>query len=236
MNAPQQPTAQQPQAPLTALGTLPGMAAAVEATVAPPAQPAPAQSQDDPTKPPPWLKGRLEEEANKATSRLLKSLGLDSVEALQGRLQKATELEQAAMTESERREAELKTLREQAQAAEQYRKLSADLAEQQFATLPPHQQAALLEMDPLARIPFITAFRKAEAAAQASPGTPAPVAPQQPARPPIHNVPPGTPPQPAGAIHTDFDRWRALPAGSIASKLFYQANTASIEASRPRGS
>jgi len=186
----------------------------------------------DPAKPPAWLAPRLQEAKDAATNALLRAAGVAKTEELTAKLARLTELETAQLTAEERSARELAELRTKAAETDRYKQMSSALAEQQFAALPENERAALEDLSPLDRIPYITRFAKARSGSQgvvdpALAISPAPA----PAPKPADTAPPGKAPAPA-VTRSKYDEWQAMPNGTMKA-IFYGQFTQDIESSRP---
>jgi hypothetical protein len=213
-----------PQTPATEAGQPP-----------PAAEPAVNQTelQLEPAKPPPWLAPRLQEAKGTGANEILRLAGVNKAEELTAKLTRLAELEQATLTAEERATRELADLRTRAAEADRYKQMSAALAEQQFASLPENERAAIEDLSPIDRIPYITRFAKARSGAQGivDPALAIPAPAPAPAPKPAETAPPGKAPARSGTS-TKYDEWQAMPDSTIKS-LFYGANTFEIERSRP---
>ncbi len=175
------------------------------------------------------LKNRLDEERAAGRRALLKEYGLEKQDDLKGRLDKLKALEDEKLSTEERNKKQLDEATARAAAGDAATQTAQAAVDALFATLSETDRAAIEAQEPktaaerLRLIAFTRALRS---------GTPAPGAPTPGAPPPATTTPSPGAPKP-GAQKTAFEKWSAMPEGSMQRDFFYRTHGAAIEASRP---
>jgi len=195
-------------------------------TAQPPA--ASASSQNDTA--PAWLPERLKQAKESAERAILEQLGVQNVDDLKSRLTKARELEQQQMTESEKAAARIKELESSLPKLQQAESTLKSMIEDQFESLSDAQKAAIDAVangDAMSRWQLMQVVRAASAGQETQPAPP---------KPPAQTVPAGTPRPPAAPApaQTKFEMWQdRSKRNPIEASIFYNANMAEIERTRP---
>ncbi len=187
----------------------PAAAAPAPAPAAPPA-PVPAAPPVDPA----WLGDRINQAKRSGQGELLSKYGVKTADELDAKLARLRELETASLTDAQRQQQELETLRTQATSAAPAIAVIKTRVERELKQLTDDQRAAVIAIageDPTAQLRTIDALSPtwglapagSAAAAAAAPTAAAPSAPAAPAPsapaplpPPGNTVAPGAAPAP----------------------------------------
>lgn len=188
------------------------------------------------------LKARLDETRGAERAKLLKKFGVDSETALEAKLKKLGELEQASLTEQEKTAARVKELEAAAARATTLEQRLAREVERKVAALPEAQRAKLIEKagdDLNKRLEYLDileefgALGTSAAPAQASPSTSS-AAPPAPPPPPANTSGGANAPRPTAA-QTKFEEYEDTRKrlGDMAGEIFYRKHRLEIEKTRP---
>lgn len=187
------------------------------------------------------LKARLDETRGAERAKLLKKFGVDSEAALEQRLKKLGEMEQASLTEQEKTAARVKELEATAARATALEQRLAREVERKVAALPEAQRAKLVEKagdDLNKRLEYLDILEEFGALGSAPPGpspstsSPSPAA--KPPAPPANTSGGANAPRPTAA-QTKFEEYEDTRKrlGDMAGEIFYRKHRLDIEKTRP---
>lgn len=158
------------QPPATAAA--PAAAPAVPAT---PAAPAPGATVEPKEGDPNWLKQRFAQNANATTAKLLKDLGVTTIDEAKAKIDTAKKLEDEKKTDIQRANEKVKALEPDAARTKELIAIITERAETELGTLTEAQREAVKEFageDPAKQLQTIDRFRKRGLLAASAPAAP----------------------------------------------------------------